>query len=1150
MAAREGRWLALRNPGVGAGLSTALALIAGLAINAASSGATLPIVAGLGVLGATWIGFEVWRANVGPPPTGPSPARDDPRRPWMAPPLDRILERPQIGDPLLAALGTPAPPGGPGPLIGLHGAGGFGKTRMATWACHREEIDRRFPGGLLWVNLGQDAHGPELAVKINDVTATLTGSRPPITDPDVAGAELGRLLDERPPVLLVIDDVWDRRQLNPFRIGGRQCTRLVTTRIPDTLPADSTRITVQALSTEQARVMVTEGLPSMPDAFARELVQAGHHWPVLLNAINGGLHRRIERGQRVDEAARAVLDHLATAGPTALDRTRPVDRTGVGPTVEASVGLLDPADQQRWAELVIFPEDADIPLDVLALLWPERSVPDLCDDLVALGLVADYRLDAPGPRLVLHDLIREYLRWRQRGTGPSTVHRRLVTAAQGLLREPSQWWALPDDATHLWRWLPFHLREAGFTDELRALVTDLRWVEGKARRFGTVAGAAADLRLVDGDPVAAALADVLRRSASLLRPIEPPAAVGATLVGRVHGIPGLEDVLDRYRETLARPRLEPAWPMPDRFADTGDSGESGAAAGVNHCAFSADGRMLALACDDGAVRLWDCDDEHFIRTIHGHTGGVNTTAFSPDGTTLATAGQDGALVIRRISDGRVLHVLRHDDCVTGAVFSPDGTMLASSCTDGRAQLWDVAHGTRIMVLQAHHHGVDSCAFSPDGTRLATAGDDGVVRIWRVVDGQSEAGLTGHRGPVNDCTFSPDGTRLATAGRDHTARIWRVADGTVLAELVGHGSRVNSCRFSPDGTVLATTGVGSVRLWSATDGREIQVMSGHQASVKSVAFSPDSALLATASLDQTARLVRIATGETTVIAVGSGLGVVGCALSPDGRYVATTSLRDRITVRRVDDGSVHLGLHSRPDYARGCAFSPDGSLLATAGIDGAAHLWSMADGSEVATVAGHDDWATSCAFSPDGTLLATAGHDRTVRLTRLADRTEAAVFRGHTDQVNSCAFSPDGTLLISGSDERTVRLWSVPDGAEIAVLRGHTDQVDGCAFSPDGTLVASCGDDRTVRLWSVADGAEVAVLRGHTYKAQACAFSPDGTVVASTGTNGTVRVWEVATGRVLTALRVTGRLSRMAWHPDGTRLCAAGGSGLYVLRYVP
>ncbi|MGH3658865.1 MAG: NB-ARC domain-containing protein, partial [Micromonosporaceae bacterium] len=137
-----------------------------------------------------------------------------------------MVERPELGDRLIAALSAPAATE-VGLTTALAGAGGFGKTTLAAWVCHRPEIRRRYPGGLLWVTVGQEVHGANLAEKINDLACALCGHRPAISDPDAAGAELGRLLSEREPTLLAVDDVWDDHQLRPFRFGGQACTRLV-----------------------------------------------------------------------------------------------------------------------------------------------------------------------------------------------------------------------------------------------------------------------------------------------------------------------------------------------------------------------------------------------------------------------------------------------------------------------------------------------------------------------------------------------------------------------------------------------------------------------------------------------------------------------------------------------------------------------------------------------------------------------------------------------------------------------------------------------------------------------------------------------------------------------------------------------------------
>jgi WD40 repeat protein len=1082
------------------------------------------------------------------------------RRPWMAPPLDRIVERPELGGRLVAALAAPGR-AEVGLTTALQGAGGFGKTTLAAWACHRPEVDRRFPGGLLWVTVGQEVHGADLAERVNDLAFVLSGGRPAISDPDVAGAELGRLLDERESVLLVVDDVWEASQLRPFRFGGRDCTRLVTTRIPDLLPGGGPRVTVDAMSAGQARTLVASGVDGLPAQVTERLSAVSGRWPVLLNLVNGVLRRRVARGQAPEAAAGEILRLLAAHGPAALDPSRPAERArAVAATIQASLALLAPDDRQRYLDLAIFPEDVDIPLDVLALLWPDTEVDALCEDLAGLGLAADYRLDAPGPRLVLHDVIRAYLRARRSPGDRAGVHRRLVDAAAGLLpvrgelghgtgpdrHGPTPWWTLPAEAGYLWRFLAYHLHGASRTDDLAALVCDLRWAEAKTRRSGSAVGVQADLHLAN-TPAAAALEDVLRRSAHLLGPIDPPAALGATLASRLHGVPGLEDILDRYRSTLPRPRLEPAWPLPDRH-DSTQAAPTGHTGSVTDCAFSPDGVLLATTSDDGTARLWEVATRSTRTVLAGHTGGVWGCAFSPDGAMIITVGDDRTVRLWQVADGETEAVLAgHTGWVTGCAFSPDGALLATTSDDGTVRLWDVATRSVQKVLAGHTGGVWACAFHPNGALLATAGQDGTARLWHVADGTEAAVLAGHTDRVWACEFSPDGALLATAGQDGTARLWHVASGTEAAVLAGHTHRVLACAFAPNGELLATVGEdGAARLWGVPDGAQRAVLTCHPNWERGCAFSPDGALLATASNDHTARLWHVADGTPHAVLASPVSRVSRCAFSSDGTLLATTAYDHTARLWHVASGSETTILTGHTSGVWGCAFSPDGTLLATTSNDQTVRLWHLPDGTEQTVLTGHASKTKSCVFSPDGTILATGGNDGTARLWRVRDGEPRAVLTHTPGRVNSCAFSPDGTLLATANDDRTARLWRLPDGTEQAVLTGHTDGVNACAFSPDGALLATAGDDRTARLWHLPDGTEQAVLTGHASTVECCAFNPDGTLLATTGRDGTVRLWRVADGRCHCALRVTGPLVGIAWHPHDDIICAVGGAGIYLL----
>lgn len=1081
------------------------------------------------------------------------PSQGELRRPWMAPPLDRMVERPELGDRLIAALTAPGAPE-VGLTTGLAGAGGFGKTTLAAWVCHRPEIRRRYPGGLLWVTVGQEIHGADLAEKINDLAFALCGRRPAISAPDAAGAELGRLLDERQPVLLVVDDVWDDRQLRPFRFGGRACTRLVTTRIPGLLPAGGPRIRVDAMSGDQACTLVTDGVAGLSAAAADRLAAVAGRWPVLLNLVNGLLRRRTGQGQPPGEAADEIIRRLTVEGPAAFDPARPADRTrAVAATIEASLTLLDPTDRDRYLDLAIFPEDVDIPLDVLRLLWPVGLVDPLCEELTALGLVADHRLDTPGPRLVLHDVMRAYLRTRRDTMGRADVHRRLVTAAATLipihgLAGPTAWWLLPADAGYLWRFLPYHLSEARAFDEVASLACDLRWVAAKTRRFGSVVAALADLDLVD-TPTANVLRRVLAQAASLLGPIDPPAALGATLASRLHGIPELIPVLHSYQTDLARPRLEPAWPLPDRPDPTQPPTAAGHIGGVISCAFSPNAALLATASDDGTARLWNVPDGTVQAVLAGHTGGVWGCAFSPDGTLLATTSDDRTARLWNVADGTLHAVLAgHTDWVWGCAFSPDGVLLATTSKDGTTRLWQVTDGKTRKVLAGHTDEVWGCAFSPDGALLATTSDD-TARLWQVTDGTNHRVLTGHTGRVSSCAFSPDGTLLATTSDDTTVRLWQIPDGTPQTALTRHTSEVRSCAFSPDGTLLATTGSdASVRLWQIPGGIEKKALVGHSSGVRSCAFSPDGTLLATASMDGTILLWPLADGTAPTFFTGHGSRMWDCAFSPDGTLLATGGQDGTVQLRHLPDAHRVTMLTGHTSRVHSCAFSPDGALLATTSHDRTAKLWYIPDGT-IAVTLQHSSRVRGCAFSGDSALFATTSDEPTVKVWSLPNGALRAELVGHTNAAESCALSPDGTLLATVGHDHTARLWHLTDGTVQAVLTGHTDAINSCAFSPDGSLLATASDDRMVRLWRMATGTECAVLT-HPDWVEGCAFSPDGTLLATASHGQIVRVWNVASRQCLCALRVASPLFRIAWHPDGTTLCAVGGAGTYLLGYQP
>jgi hypothetical protein len=533
----------------------------------------------------------------------------------------------------------------------LYGAGGYGKTTLAAALCRDPDVKREFSGGVLWLRLGKE---------VDDVTGRileLIGLIDPdqrglaITDVNTAAELLADTIGDA-RILLVIDDVWREAQLRPFLRGGPNCVRLVTTRIPQALPADHVAIRIDQMTECQALTTLAIRLPGANDAAMKvrlvELAWRLGLWAQMLAIANGWIVSRVNKGTKPADAIAEFEGRLTRRGLTGFDPKNETQRDrAIGICVEASLEDLDEStERSRLYELAALPEDTAVPIPVIAALWAASGdmqtddTDDLLDRLDDLSLLQT--LDRGAKVVQLHDNMLWYLRDRIAADGRmAQTHACMVKAIEAACE--GDFVRLPGEQGYFWRHLIRHLRAAGRNGEAERLLTDYTWVKAKLRAVGPRALFETYLTEPEDGEIG-----LVGRALALSLPALTISA--GELPHQIYGRLGKNGQL-AVAAMIAAARADPDfWPVPRWPALTPPGIERlrlvGHENGVQSAAFSPDGTHIVTASDDRTVRIWDARSGQQIARI------------VVDATATAVALSNGALAL---GDGAGrLHVFYFD----------------------------------------------------------------------------------------------------------------------------------------------------------------------------------------------------------------------------------------------------------------------------------------------------------------------------------------------------------------------------------------------------------------------------------------------------------------------------------------------------------
>jgi serine/threonine protein kinase/WD40 repeat protein len=426
-----------------------------------------------------------------------------------------------------------------------------------------------------------------------------------------------------------------------------------------------------------------------------------------------------------------------------------------------------------------------------------------------------------------------------------------------------------------------------------------------------------------------------------------------------------------------------------RVREIGGKMPGGAVAAV---AWHPQGRLLAVACADHKIYLWDSDKNVQVAPpLEGHK-------------------VDG-IIVR---------------------FNHAGDRLLSSDWSGLWRMWDTRTARQLLTQPARGAFL---YFSSDDQYLGADTTVPKVRLFRNYGGQEFRSVTYHsalgHGYLPHAAAVDRHGRLLAIGRRQGVALVDIAQAKEAALLPIPDER--PVRFDADDALLTFGQHGLLRWPLAVDSENGRQRYGPPQEL--VPYGQDSGIVV--SGDGRIVVTPKVTRYTVVLHRDSGrkfsLGyqqdVRSCAISPDNRWIATGTHHLRAGAgAKVWDAQTgqHIKDLPVPGLCSVC-FSPDGKWLLTGG--GGCRLWAVGSWQEGPPLGGSvRAWG---AFSPDGKLLALEEAPGTVHLLVPDSGVEVARLTGpEPTRLTPRCFTPDGAQLIAVGDDEAVHIF------DLRALRGQ------------------------------------------------------------------------------------------------------------------
>ena len=302
--------------------------------------------------------------------------------------------------------------------------------------------------------------------------------------------------------------------------------------------------------------------------------------------------------------------------------------------------------------------------------------------------------------------------------------------------------------------------------------------------------------------------------------------------------------------------------------------------------------LLGVPLGTWSERFVERHDERVIergQRVAGHRAAITSLEFTSDGRLLASAARDGALRLWHVNTGReVCAPLETRSRVVAMAVVPGRNLLVAACANRQLVMWDFGVPRQVIHMYTPDRAaVRAIAVSSDGRWLAAGVARKRIHVWPLAGGEWAHEITGASGRIDTLAFTPGAEAIVCS--THKSRIERFerATGALSWSVRSSAGRLRRLIVPVQGEgLLGASRTGLVVRWTLADGNESMSRRHGPERLASFAATPATTLMLVGAKAGKATLCESDSGDERAAFTNHPGAVTATALASDGTFAAT------------------------------------------------------------------------------------------------------------------------------------------------------------------------------------------------------------------------------------------------------------------------